>query len=138
MPEHLNADEERRIGNLEVAVKDMAQRMQVVEAGVSNFRMFQGTMMTHKDEVHDFIVRHEERERAKDEAEEVHQVEQEKKDARRSKIHFSLLGGLITLLVGITIALVTWILSGHHFVVSGNVEPTTMDAGMPQGMTARR
>lgn len=133
MTEHLSEEGIRRLAVLEGEFKSMSQRLQLVEAGVSNFRTFQGQMSTHREEVHDFIVRHDERENAREEAEQLRQEEQDKKDTRRSKIHFSLLAGLITFVVGFALWLAQWVVSGHHFVVSTNRAPVSQDAGLTSG-----
>lgn len=87
-------------------------RMIVVEAGVSNFRNFQS-------KVSKFVDDHEARE-----------DERDRTDKRRARIHFALLGMLLTIVSGCAIALFTWVLDGHHTVSHGPVaQNTTQDAG---------
>jgi hypothetical protein len=52
-------------------------------------------------------------------------------DKKRARIHFTLLGGLITLVVGCAIALFTWVLDGHHAVVSNDTHSQMFDAKIP-------
>ena len=44
----------------------------------------------------------------------------EKLDSRRAKIHFALLTGLITFIIGCAIALFTWVLDGQHHIVQND------------------
>jgi hypothetical protein len=94
------AEASERLGRLEV-------RMDLVERGVANFRDFQ-------EDARDFFSRQDEREKIKDQL-----------DKRRSRIHFALLGGLISLVVGLIIAAFTWAASfeSRHKVVSQHDVP---------------
>lgn len=81
------------------SIDQMEIRLQVMEAIIPKFHALE-------DRVSTFIDRYETREELR-----------EKLDARRSKIHFSLLAGLISLIVGCALALFSWVLAGHHTVV---------------------
>ena len=81
-----------------------------------------------EDKVSSFIDRHEARE-----------AERDKIDRHRMRIHFALLGGLISLIVGVSIWFVSWVMEGKHIVVQGNnVTQTQQDAGNPSGYVPRR
>lgn len=89
--------------------------MRTVKEGVSNFRSFQQKLST-------FVDTHEARE-----------TEREKIDRRRARLHFMLLGGLITIVTGCAIAMFTWVLGGHHTVSDLNRVSTSQpqDAANP-------
>lgn len=72
--------------------------MEAVKAGIANFRAFQLRGNTFFDSY------------------EAETKERKRTDTRRSRIHFALLGGLITVIAGCVIALFTWVLNGHHIV----------------------
>src|SRR3954463_5883422 len=102
------------VARLEREVALMDNRLKLVESGVANFRDFQCIMR-------DFVTDHK--------ADEAHKADM---DRRRAPTHFTLLGGLITLIVGCAIALFTWVLEGHHAVVSNEARTqTTFDAKIP-------
>jgi hypothetical protein len=101
------------VARLEREVALMDNRLKLVESGVANFRDFQGVMR-------DFVTDHK--------ADEEHKADM---DRRRARIHFTLLGGLITLIVGCAIALFTWVLDGHHAVVSNDTHSQMFDAKIP-------
>lgn len=84
--------------DLYVAIAHLERRMAVVEEGVSNFRKFQ-------QEAAGFFTDHRARE-----------DEKEKRDKHRARIHFSLLGAALALLVGIVIAMVQMWAGGHKIV----------------------
>lgn len=100
----------------------MKGQIAVALEGVSNFRRFQTEMRDHRSDVRDFISRHE-----------VREEERDRMDKRRARIHFALLGGLITLVVGCAIALFTWVLNGHHTVVDAEHPQARISAPQDAG-----
>jgi hypothetical protein len=101
------------VARLEREVALMDSRLKLVESGVANFRDHQAFMKAFVTE---------------------YRVEEKNKintDKKRARIHFTLLGGLITLVVGCAIALFTWVLDGHHAVVSNDTHSQMFDAKIP-------
>lgn len=98
-------------------VRELEVRMEQVEEGVANFRAFQ---LENRD-----YMGWSRRKREEDEA----------RDKRRSKIHFALLGALLTLAIGIATALWQMWANGHKIVTidspqhSQNLQP--QDATIP-------
>ena len=85
----------------QVAIGRIEERLDRVEEGVSNFRDFQ-------QEARDFFTRADERAIHRVQQEEEEKEERDRLDQRRSRLHFTLLGGLISLIVGLTLWLVQW------------------------------
>ena len=102
-----------RIYNLEHAVSQLGDRMKLVEDGVANFRNFQALMR-------DFVTEHNLMTKIKAET-----------DKARAKWHFALLGGLISLIVGLSIWFVTWVMEGKHVVSSNPLTSETQSATIP-------
>jgi hypothetical protein len=71
-------------------VKGLEVRMELVERGVANFREFQ-------TDARDFFSRSDEREKMRDDT-----------NKRRARVHFALLGGLISLVVGLILLFAGW------------------------------
>src|SRR5215469_14145695 len=88
-------------GNLVIQVAKLEERMETVEEGVANFKAFQKLMT-------DFVTRNEERAKHRTEREQEEKAERDKKDTTRARIHFALLGGVISLIVGLMLAAVNW------------------------------
>jgi hypothetical protein len=99
------------------------ERLVRLEGDVAYLKAFVPRVEVLETTVLKFIEKHE----AQEEIREV-------TDKRRARIHFALLGGLITLIAGCAIALFTWILQGHHVVVKTDAPPTSAsyDAKIPK------
>lgn len=75
--------------------------MDRAEAYIGNSQKFQKT-------VEEFITRSDERAQYRAEKEQEDKKKQEQKDKRRAHIHYTLLGGLISLFVGFILLAVQW------------------------------